>query len=62
MQLFNDICFTSQPKVHIRTYILCNWLSQLLGATTHEGLDKRMEALLQWEREWLTLAFDMVSV
>lgn len=35
---------------------------QLLGATTHESLDKKMEALLQWEKEWLILAFDMVSV
>ena len=34
---------------------------QLLGATTHEGLDKKMEALLQWEKEWLLLAFNMVS-
>lgn len=36
-------------------------LMQLLGATTHEGLDKKMEALLQWEKEWLLLAFNMVS-
>ena len=36
-------------------------LIQLLGATTHEGLDKKMEALLQWEKEWLLLAFNMVS-
>ena len=36
-------------------------LMQLLGATTHEGLDKKMEALLQWEMEWLLLAFNMVS-
>lgn len=41
---------------------MCNWLAQLLGATTHEGLDKKMETLLQWEKEWLILAFDMVSV
>ena len=36
-------------------------LIQLLGATTHDGLDKKMEALLQWEKEWLLLAFNMVS-
>ena len=33
---------------------------QLLGAATHEGLDKRMEALLQWEKEWVLLAVNMV--